>query len=366
MSLKNTTYLVVLSTLLGLTVTSCSEDREQLVVKKQQLVEAVYSSVVIEPSELYTVNASVAGYIDEIPVLIGDSVEVNDVLFMIRDVQSNATASNAKLAYDIAQRNYSGDLSLLEDMKLEIENAKLKRSNDSVNYSRNKKLFEENVITQVELEQTELLFKSSKNAHASLVNRLKRTEKELRSSLAQARNNYESSRSRSDDAIIRNKINGVVYDIMKEPGELVTMQQPVAIIGSANKFKIKMLIDEVDITKVKIGQNIIVALEAYNDQVFDAKVTHISPKMDERTQTFEIVGEFTTRPEKLYMGLTGEANIVISERSETIAIPREYLIDNNSVETSSGIVMVETGIKSLSHIEILKGIKPGDIIYKPE
>ena len=344
---------------------SCSEDRETITVEKSEIVESVYSSVVIEPEDLYKVNSSVSGYIDEIPVKVGDNVITDDVLFVIRDIQSSNNTSNSKLAYDLARKNYTGDLSLLEDLKLELENAKFRHSNDSINYSRNKSLYENSLVTKIELEQSELQFVASKNAKIAITNKLKRTERELKSSLDQAKNNYNSSLSRSGDAVIRNKTNGKVYDLTKEVGEYVTMQEPIAIIGSADKYLIKMLIDEVDITRVKINQVIIVMLEAYENKTFQAIVTHISPKMDERTQTFEIEGEFKVIPAKLYMGLTGEGNIVVDERKDVIVIPLKYVV-NGKVETADGEVNVKLGIQSLGHVEILSGLKKGDIIYKPE
>ena len=346
--------------------TSCSEKRTTIKVTKSNIVEAVYSSVNIEPAQTYVVNSAVSGYIESFSVEIGDSVLLNQELFRIRDIQSSANSSNAQLAYEMARRNLSGDLSLLEDIRLNIENAALRRRNDSTNYERNKKLADKNLLTQVELEQSELQFASSKNTHIGLIKKLKRTESELRTSLSQAKNNYASSASRSGDADVRNKIAGLVYDIMKEEGEFVSMQEPVAIIGSDDRFTIKMLIDEVDIIRIEAGQTIYVSLEAYQNESFEAKVTRINPKMDARTQTFEVEGEFITPPKSLYMGLTGEGNIVINQREDVLTIPREYLIGKNKVETERGEVEVKVGAKSLSHVEILEGLKEGELIFKPE
>lgn len=346
-------------------ISSCSEERESVVVQPENIVEAVYSSVIVEPDIIYKVNSTVAGYISAVNFEVGDHVKVGDVIFQIRDIQGDNSTSNAQLAYQLAEKNYLGDQSALEDLKLDIENAKLKRKNDSINYSRNLALIEKNIITKVEMEQSELVFTSSKNAHTSLVNKLKRLERELKLSMNQSRNNYKTSLSRSDDALIRSKIDGKIYDVSKEQDELVMTQETIAIIGTDSSFILKMLIDEVDITKVKIGQEIIVSLEAYKDQVFEAKVTRISPKMDARTQTFQIEGVFKKAPNQLYMGLTGEGNIIINKRNNVLVIPLEYLMDGNKVETDQGIKLVNVGSKSLSHVEILSGLKKGDIIYKP-
>lgn len=363
MTINMRPYIIPLILLVCLT--GCSEERETITVQEENIIESVYSSVVVEPSFVYKVNSTVSGYISVINFSPGDRVEAGDVVFQIRDVQGDKTTSNAELAYQLAQKNYSGDQSALDDLRLEIENAKLKRKNDSINNSRNVALFEKNIITKVEMEQSELIFNASKNAHTSLINRYKRLDRELRTSMEQARNNYNATLSRSDDALIRSKISGKIYDITKETEELVMSQEPIAIIGTDSSFILKMLIDEVDITKVKLGQEIIVSLEAYKNQVFEAKITRIAPKMDSRTQTFEIEGVFTKAPEALYMGLTGEGNIVINSRKGVLVIPLEYLMDGNRVETSNGIVDVQIGAKSLSHVEIIAGLQKGDVVYKP-
>lgn len=352
--------------LLLLVLSACSEERESYQVVTEDIVESVYSSVVVDPAEMYKVNSTVSGYIAEIYFEAGDSIHAGDILFQIRDVPGDKTASNAQLAYQVAQKNYLGDQSVLDDLKLEMDNARLKCRNDSINYQRNLALFKEAVISKWELEQSELLYTNAKNTVSTLSNRYKRLERELKLSLEQARNNYQSTVSRSNDALITSLIDGVVYDISKEPGELVLLQESVGIIGSGKDFVLKMLIDEVDITRVKPGQKIIVSLEAYKNEIFEAEVTRISPKMDARTQTFEIEGKFTKAPKVLYMGLTGEGNIISSKRENVRVIPLEYLIDGEMVETEQGRVKVKVGVKSLSHAEILSGLKKGDVIYKPE
>ena len=345
---------------------SCSENSESYTVVKSDIVEAVYSSVTIEPKSLYIVNSSNSGYIDEINVQIGDEINFGDLIFSVRDVQSNNTASNAQLAYELAKNNYNGEVNLLEDLQLELDDAQSKRSSDSINFTRNQKLYEEGLITSIEYEQSELAFKTSKTRCQLINNKIIRSKSDLKTTLSQAKNNYNSSLSRSDDALVLSKIDGKIYDLLKESGEFVSMQEPVAMIGSKDSFIIKMRIDEVDITRVKLGQSIIVALEAYENQTFRAEITRISPKMDAQTQTFEIEGEFINSPESLFMGLTGEGNIVILEKEAAVVIPLEYLINGTSVRTSDGILNVEIGTRSLSHVEIISGLNEGDVVLKPE
>lgn len=354
------------ATLLFLMLGSCQEEREGYVVKKETIVESVYSSVIIEPDELYQVNALNSGYIDELLVQVGDSVSPDEVLFTVRDVQSHSTASNARLSLDIARSNYNGEVNLLNDLKIELNDALLKMRSDSITHKKNIELHRKGLLNETEFAQSEVMYSSSKTRYSLLKNRLARTNSDLKTALNQAQNNYVSSLSRSNDALVRNRLSGIVYDLFKETGEFVSVQEPVMIVGSSERFVVKMLIDEVDITKVALGQEIVISLEAYKGKVFKGVVSHISPKLDSRTQTFEVEGFFKEVPEKLYMGLSGEGNIVINKRSDVIVIPLEYLIDGKYVYTAEGKKRVKTGVKSLSHVEIVSGLKVGTEIFKEE
>ncbi len=357
-------YFLLLGGLIGLF--SCSEKRETTTPIRKELVEAVYSSVTIEPIDVYKVNASISGYLDEIKVKEGDFVNVGDVIFSISNKPIQLNQQNAQLNYELLKDSYSGEANLIEEMRLDLQSAKLKMQNDSLNYFRFKALFDKNACSKFEFDNSNLGYEVSKNNYKSLKKRIVRKEKELKNQIDQSKNNVNASSLRTDDYTIKSNITGKVFQLFKEKGEFVSMQEPLAILGDQNKFKLKMLIDEVDISNIEMNQKILVTLEAFKDKVFHARITKISPKMDERTQTFEIEAEFVNPPKKMYMGLTGEGNIVINEKKNAMVIPRDYLLPGNKVETANGMVKVSTGLSNWSYIEILFGISESTVIYKPE
>ena len=74
-------YYIILVGIIGLF--SCSDNRETTQPIRKELVEAVYSSVTIEPQDVYKVNASISGYLDEIKVKEGDLIKSGEILFLI-------------------------------------------------------------------------------------------------------------------------------------------------------------------------------------------------------------------------------------------------------------------------------------------
>ena len=246
----------------------------------------------------------------------------------------------------------------------EIENQKLKLKNDSINFLRQQNLRNKGLGAQAQFDGSKLAYQTSKTSIKILKDKFQRTKLELKTSLNQASNQYKSAISSSKDFTIESKINGKVYAINKNKGELINVQTPIASIGSRNNFIIEMLIDEVDITKIELNQVILISLDAYEKEVFEAKIVKIFPSKDERTQTFKIEGVFTKRPLKLFPGLTGEANIVISTKNNALTVPNEYVNESNQVNTKEGLLEVIIGIKNLERVEVISGIDSTALIYK--
>ncbi|MBT8305286.1 MAG: efflux RND transporter periplasmic adaptor subunit, partial [Bacteroidia bacterium] len=182
----------------------------------------------------------------------------------------------------------------------------------------------------------------------------------------QAQNSYQASLINTKDFSVKSKMNGKVYALYKEPGESVNTTQPLASIGSATNFVIELLIDEVDIVRVKRDQEVLINLDAYSNNIFKGKVSKIYPKKDERNQTFKVEGRFVQLPDVLYPGLSGEGNIIIARKDNVLTIPKEYLIDNDKVRTEDGIVDIAIGLQNLEYVEVLSGITKDTYILKPE
>ena len=137
------------------------------------------------------------------------------------------------------------------------------------------------------------------------------------------------------------------------------------MVGRRDTFLVELLVDEVDVVRVKTGQTALISLDAYGDRVFEAVVDKIYPQKDARNQTFKVEARFNTPPETLYPGLSGEANIVIARREEVLTIPRSYLVGKDSVLTPDGLRKVTTGLQTLERVEITSGLEPGSQLLNP-
>jgi len=344
---------------------SCGQQGPSVHPTISSMTISVYASATVQPDSLYAVYAAVGGIVESNLVAEGDRVKRGDGLIKIVNSTPRLNSENARLNLELIKANYEGKTAVLKDLKNEIASAQLKLQNDSTNYFRQKKLWEQGIGSQNDYDTRKLAYEVAVNQLKSAQNQLARTKNELETQLQQAENNYISSRTINEDYTVTSKIEGKVYSLLKNPGELVSGQEPLAHLGSHQNFILELLVDEVDIAKIRLGQEILVVLEAYPDQVFEALISKIYPSMDTRSQTFLLEGLFLNQPDVLYPGLTGEANIIIEKKEEVMTIPLAYLEDGDKVKTDQGSVSVKTGQHNLERIEILSGLDTNSVLVKP-
>jgi len=294
----------------------------------------------------------------------GDVVKKGDPLIVLVNEASKLNVENAKLAADYADVNSNRDR--LNELNINIDLARSKMSNDSLLAVRQQSLWSQQIGTRVELEQRELAYKNSKTAFEASVLRYNDLKKQLNFSSLQSHKNFEISNTLARDYTIKSEVNGRVYSILKEQGEIVSPQSPVAIIGDAGNFILELQVDEFDIAKIRIGQKIMVTMDSYKGQVFEAGIQKIDPIMNDRSRSFTIEAAFVSKPPTLYPNLTAEANIIIQTKEKALTIPRGFLAEDDYViNENNQKKKVVTGLKDYQKVEILSGITSKDVILKP-
>lgn len=352
-----------LSLIFLLLLIACQKKVEKIQPTIESISESVYASGVIKSKQQYQVFGTTSGLIQKILVKEGDIVKIGDPLFVIQNETSRLNAENAKLAADFAQMNIDGDK--LNDLMSALETAKSKMINDSIILQRQKSLWSQQIGSKLQLEQAELAYVSSSNNYRSAFFRYKDLKRQLKFSAEQSKKQYDISNSLSKDYIIKSQIEGKVYSINKEIGELVTAQMPLAIIGNATDFLTELQIDEKDIVRVKLGQQVFFTMDSYKGKAFDGKISKINPIMNERSRTFLVEAEFVDKPEQLYPNLTCEANIVIEKKEKAMTIPRAYILNDSLVTLENkNQKVIKTGLKDYQKVEILSGLNVDDFIIK--
>ncbi|SOE22394.1 Multidrug efflux pump subunit AcrA (membrane-fusion protein) [Spirosomataceae bacterium TFI 002] len=345
---------------------SCKSENEETKPKLNDITESVYASVTISPEVSYFPFTSRAGIIEKIMVQEGDTVSQGQILFKISPSQADNRLVDAQIDLAQTKANYQGTENLLKSIQIEIQTQKQKLTLDSINFKRQENLWSQKIGTAIDYDRAKITYQTSTNNYKSLKEKYDQTKINLRNSYQKAINRVNSEQTSLKEYTVKAEFAGMVYNVFKEVGELLSQQEPFAEIGSVGEFKIKMDIDEVDITKINVGDKVVVSLDAYPNDVFEAVISKIFPKKDEATQTFKVESHFIQVPPRLFNGLSGEANIVVSKRKNVLTIPTDYLLPGNVVMTEDGEKEVKLGIKNMEFVEIVAGLDTNTTISKPK
>lgn len=346
-------------------ITSCNNKKETISPQQKNITESVYASGIVKSKNQYEVYSKVNGVIKTFFVKEGDTVKAGSPLFEIDNKSITFSADNARLA--AANASYTANLDKVRDAANAVENAQKKLANDSLLYIRQKNLWEKNIGTKTELEQRELSYLNSRSAHTAATSRLSDTQKQLKLTSDQARNNYGINQSLRSDLIVRSIVDGIIYKINKEEGEFATSQMPVAVVGASTDFIVELNIDEKDVMKVKPGLAAFIRLDSYRSQVFEGTLINIDPMMDERTRTFKAEAIFISQPSLLFPNLTVESNIVVQSKQNALTIPRNYLVADTAVMMENGnLKKIRIGLMDYNLAEVTEGLTSNDKIVMPE
>ncbi|EIA08007.1 efflux RND transporter periplasmic adaptor subunit [Flavobacterium frigoris] len=346
---------------------SCSKNGDGIKPTEGSITESVYASGVIKADDQYTVFSTVNGVLQKINVIAGQPIIQGQLLFNIESEKAALNTENARLTYQLSQENSRYVKDKIAEMELKVQSAKDRMILDESIFSRNKKIRALEGISEIDFEGIELAYKSSKLTYESSKKQLAQLRAQLENDQSRNSVNLKLSQKSQSDYSVKSAFTGQLFDVLVKEGSLVTTQTPLAIIGKSNTFVLELEVDENDMVRVALGQKVLVTMDSYKDEVYEAIVDKIYPIMDERSRTFKIEAHFVKLPKKLYPNLTAEANIVIRTKENAITIPKTYLIDNEYVLVNKNERRkVKIGLADYQKVEIIEGLKEGETIYRPQ
>ncbi|HEY0895503.1 MAG TPA: efflux RND transporter periplasmic adaptor subunit [Sphingobacteriaceae bacterium] len=344
---------------------ACRDRNERTKPKVATVTESVYASAVVKAEGQYQVYSTVTGILNNILVKAGARVKAGDLLIQLDNRIAGLNSRSASISLEQSRENLRRNSDRLEEAGIAVQAARDKYRLDSALYVRQKKLWDQRIGTQVEFEQRRLMYETSQKALLSSQKKLGQLRTQLKNEYRNAGIGYDLSKERQADYQIRSKISGIVYDILPEPGELITPQTPLAVIGK-DRFFLEMQVDEEDIARIRTGQAVEILFDTYKGRTFRGKVQQVYRIMDPRSSTFQVDAELLNPPPKLYPNQQAEVNIIIQTRKDAIVIPREYLDSQGRIWLSrSERKAVRTGLQDDEKVEILDDLDTSRFIYKP-
>ncbi len=188
--------------------------------------------------------------------------------------------------------------------------------------------------------------------------------------IKQAETALEMAQLQLDETTIRAPFDGVIAELNITNGSMVSQQTPIASIIS-EELEAEVEVQESAISQVEDGQFASMQVTAYPGQDFPAVVTSVAPTANADTRTFKVAITPTDGSELLRSGMFADVSILAQENTNSTLAPREAVLqdgtqpsvyvvinEDNTVERRD----VTTGLHDAERVEILSGLKPGDLV----
>lgn len=343
---------------------SCGKKTEETKPIRKDVTETVFASGVLEAEGTYNLTAQTDGYLVQIIFKEGDLVKEGTVLAVVDNKENKYNTESTNALYNIAQSNLSPTAPALMQAKNNVAVAKHNLQQDSLQYVRYKKLLETNSVAQIDFENTELKYQTSRANYESAKESYKLQKQQAEQSVISNKALKEVNRVMFGNNEIRAVVSGKVYEKRKQKGDFVRKGDVIAVIGDANYLYAKINVDESNIGKIKLGQEAVIQLNTNQTKQYKAKVGEIYPAFDEASQSFYCKLVFTDSIDFKVSGTQLQSNIIVGFQKNALLIPRSYLNFDGTVQIKGEKqpAKVVTNFISTSWVQILSGITENTVL----
>ena len=280
-------------------------------VELRTIIQKINASGKIQPEESVQITSTITGWITEITVMEGDTVEPGQHLISIDEKQIRPRYNNALSQVKSSEAN-------LKKVKAQM--------------SRTKTLFSQKLISQQEQEQVEASFQialsQSEQANANLLS--------------------------AEDELSKTRLTapkyGIVTSITKEEGEMAVggMFNPGVLmtVADLSRMEVEVDVNENDVVNIAIGDTTEIEIDAYPDTIFFgvvSEIAHTAQSMNMGSQqqvtNFKVKVRMITVPDRIRPGMSSTVNIITETIKNALSIPIQALTsrsdDYNDIDRSN-------------------------------
>ncbi|MDD3302670.1 MAG: efflux RND transporter periplasmic adaptor subunit [Candidatus Gracilibacteria bacterium] len=289
---------------------------------------------------------------------------------------------SSKLLYDTNLVTYAN---LIKTAEIQLEQSKIslqkikeqsKTNLDDITQKYNQAKLNLNTVETTVLNNKEIANSQVQVSKANLENKVVSfDERELEpyyTAIKNAKKTLDEANLRLQDAYLYSPIDGKIGKLsITNVGTniLVNPVTPFVVIINKNSLYIESKVEEGDIGKVFLGQNVKIAFNSIDGLVLTGKVSYISDKADIDTNgivTYKVEILFDKLDDRVKEGFTSQLAFIIDERKNILSLPLETVKTENGESSvtmlDDSIKVVQTGIDDGDNIEIISGLKLGDSV----
>jgi len=316
---------------------------QQVKVTRGDLTVSVSGSGKLEISDEANLGFGVSGRVEEIFVEENDTVKKGEVLAELDTGALELAVTQAQVARAQAELALAEAQAALDEARYDLDI--LQRRHVSYEQQRVAKLQISAIEQQIQTAELQI--------------------KQAEQSIPEAQKQLEW-------ATIVAPFAGIVNSVAVDEGDTVVAGQSIVHLIDITNLELKIDVDEIDIPQVKIGQRVIIEVDALPDVSLEGGVASISPLSKEESGLvlYEVTVALTVLEGfELRAGMSATGNIVIDERSDVLLLPNRAVVEDNQGNTVVKVAIGEqieekpivAGISDGLQTEILDGLEEGDV-----
>ncbi|MGR9013596.1 MAG: efflux RND transporter periplasmic adaptor subunit [Gammaproteobacteria bacterium] len=245
----------------------------------------------------------------------------------------------------------------VQNIKAQLISAKADRDYSKDDLNRYREMFEQNIISQPELDRRQTVYISAQQKVAS-----------LEAQLGQAGNQLAYTDLSADR-------DGVVTALEIETGQVVSSGQPVIRLAQLDEKEIHINIPEHRVAELKQRQDVIVTLWADSDKQIKARIREIAAAADPVSRTYRVKATLLESLDEARLGMTATVWIPsITPSSLAVPLSAIFTPQNQPEQTSVWLVDEQTSTVKAAPIQIgaalpgeqvaVTGLSSGQLIVK--
>lgn len=355
-----------------------------ILAQKGNLAEILSLTGTLLAAQEVKITSKIPGRVEKVPVEEGTPVKAGDVLIELELKELALAIEQAKAAVATAEAGLARVLAGTRKEKIDQAEAALAQAKANVDickitFERMSNLLKDKSIPKTRYDEAKAHYDAAlaqyKSAQAQLeMAKAGATREDIdiaRAHVRQARAALASARRQFQNATISSPIDGVVAYKNVEPGEVVS---PPMIPGKAllnivdmSRLKTMVNISENRVKSVRLGQEAIITLDGFPNEIFSGNVSRISPVVDTKSHTFKAEVLIPNPVNRLKPGMFARVQLVMSKRTDVIKVPIKAVNEGKQgkvvflvVSGIANVRPVTLGISDEVDIEVKSGVNPGD------
>ncbi|MEM8831354.1 MAG: efflux RND transporter periplasmic adaptor subunit, partial [Cyanobacteria bacterium P01_G01_bin.19] len=235
---------------------------------------------ITQPQKEVAWRSQTEGILLELSADLGDGVEQGQVIGKLDDslLVSDLAGRMAELSVlesELAQANIQ-----VKNAQIRLDEAQIQLEQAESEAKRYQNLAATGIIPEQQAESFKTTAKIAGKTVLTAQESIKLEQKAvaiIEGRIATQRSAISESQQRQTYSQIRVPIDGTVIAKQRDPGSLVRVGEEIITVGDLSKIKLIVPISELDLGEVRIGQEVRVSLDAFQNQKFAGRVSRISP-----------------------------------------------------------------------------------------